>query len=189
MLEIRFNLLHFQFAIESEEFELAMDILNHIETLILANEANHIKMIRFPNQMFCSIVDSWIIANEKELLECLLLQKTVAQHLSDGQFDDVVSILLKYQKHNFESRQFGSVHQMEILLESLWQANRLEECLHWCELGLYNSMCAWLQCESKEQLSEQLPQHIHFLATYLNHLLDDNSLCKCLHLSNFSAWN
>lgn len=188
LLEIRFNLLHFQLAIELEEFELATDLLSHIET-IFTNGANYIQIIRFPNQMYCSIVDLWIIANEKELLECLRLQKIVVQYISAAQYDDVAAILLKYQKHNFESSQFRSVHQMEILLESLWQANRFEECLQWCERGLYHSVCAWLQCESKDQLFEQFPRHIHFLTTYLNHLLDDNSLCKCLTFFNFKCLN
>lgn len=180
MLELRLNVLHLQLAIELHEYDLAGDLLDRIQE-VFVNVSTNIEILHLPNQFYCPFVDSWIVANEKSLLECLQQEKRIVtgrkMHNTIEQFNDVLTILLKYQQRHFASVKLPAYLQLEMIVESMWMMDRLEECLSWCEKGFHDAMSAWWMCTVKNQRHpNHLPQHTRFLTVYLRHLLRDNSL-------------
>lgn len=187
MLEMRLNVLHCQLAIELHDYGLAMDLLDRIQMVFVDVLAN-VEILRLPNQFYCPFIDTWIVTNEKALLECLQQQKHIRPMApaaatvctTSDQFNDVLAILSKYQQRQFASAQLPVHVQMELLIEGFWVTERYEECLRWCEKGLYDSMSAWQTYAVKNQQSFSIPdhfaQHTRFLTTYLQHLLRDNCL-------------
>lgn len=176
MLEMRLNVLHFQLAIELQDYDLASDLLNRIQ-VVFVNPPTNIEILHLPNQFYCPFIDPWIVANEKILLECLQQEKNLVFNATE-QFDDVLTNLLKYQQRHFASVKLPAHLQLELLIEGNWMIDRMEECLRWCENGLHNAMTTWWQCVKNQQYPDHLPQHTRFLSTYLHHLLRDNSLCE-----------
>lgn len=182
MLDARLNLLHFQYAIEANDLELATDLLNRINAYF-TNKAQPIQIICLPNQMYCTLIDPWIIANEMKLIECLkLVENTIKPHRSiDGfeRIDDVVSMVQMFRERNFQCKDFRISHQIELLMESLWLMDRWQDCLHWCEIGLHESMRTWYQHKANNHhISEQFTAHIQFLTIYLQDLVQKNCLRK-----------
>lgn len=190
LLEMRLNVLHFQLTIELYDYDLAY---KHLECIQLAFVTKNCKILQLPNQFYCPCIDSWILAKEKSLLECLQQEKDVVQIAaktatasatasvcnSIDKFDDVLAILLKYQQRHFTSVQLPAHLQLELLMEIVWWMDKYEECLHWCEKGLNDSMSTWFKCIVKNQKYPQyLAQHTRFLTVYLQRLLHDNRLCK-----------
>lgn len=197
MLEMRLNVLHFQLAIELHDYDLAMDLLDRIQ-MVFVNVSANVEILRLPNQFYCPFIDTWIVTNEKALLECLQQQKdirTMAEAAatacaSSGQFNDVLAILSKYQQRHFASVQLPAYVQMELLIEGFWMTERYEECLRWCEKGLHDSMSAWQTYMVKNQqpfsIPDHFPPHTRFLTTYLQHLLRDNCMGEYFSWSHVS---
>lgn len=174
LLEARFNIIHFQLAIEQQNFELAMNLLDRCQENFV-NVSNNIEIIHLPNQWYCPFIDSWIITNEKHLVHCLQQQQFVEQSILNGQFNDIQCILLNYQQRQYESQQLPAFYQLEILLEGFWHANCLKECLLWCEKGLNDSVKTWMKMKEKPQNNcEQFARQTNFLTVYLQHLLHDD---------------
>lgn len=190
ILEARFKLLHFQYALDMNEVELANDILNRIYTHFTNNDNNAIEIIHLPNQMYCPIVDSWIIANEMKVMTCLqLLKNTIEPFRSVDSYesiDDVVSVLLRLRECNFQCKHFQIYHQIELLMECLWMVDRWEDCLYWCEIGLSESKKNRAQMKTINQpISKQFIEHIQFLTIYLQHILQQNNLHRVYFCLSF----
>lgn len=187
ILEIRLNLLHFQYAIEINDLELANDILNQIN-IFFSNNNQSIEIIRMPNQMYCPIVNAWIIASEMTVMKCLQLLKNTVQPFrsidSYENIDDIVSILLLFRQCNFQCKHFYHSHQIEMLLECLWLIDRWEDCFYWCEIGLNESMYIWTQKKANNQpISKDFIAHIQYLTIYLQHILQQNNLHRMYFFS------
>lgn len=184
IVEARLNLLHFQFAIDTNDMELGSDLLNQINACF-TNNINPIEIILLPNQIYCTFVDPWIIANEMKLMECLLQQTTIQRDYSNGfeRLDNVESVLLKHRQYNFESKQLSIFQQFEMLLEIFWLTDRFDVCLHWCEIGLNESMRIRREHKAKNlPISKEFACHVQFLTIYLQELLQRNHQGECLHL-------
>lgn len=179
ILYVRLQLLRLQMFIEMEDFELASDLLNHINTY--STDATHpIEIIHLPNQTYCKLINRLIISSEMKLVECLRLhqkwQKQYQQQQQQSQQKQLteqstLDMLLMYRQCNFESKYMSIFQQYEMLVEWYWHAERFDVCLHWCEIGLHKSM-QWKM--NSDLISKPFLQHIRFLITYLEHLFDEN---------------
>lgn len=171
MLDARLNLLHFQYAIEADDLELACDLLHQINAYF-TNNAHPINILRLPNQMYCKFVDPLIIAKEMEVLKCLrLFKNTIKTQLSVD-----VSMLQMFRECNFQCTDFRISQQIELLMECFWLMDQWDDCLRWCEIGLHESMRTWLYKKAKKHhISQQLTAHIQFLTTYLEDLVQKNN--------------
>lgn len=179
LLELRMDLLHFQLAVESHDFNYAANLLDRIQEQLI-NVSNNIEIIRLPNQMHCPFIDLWIVDHEQMLVKCLQLQTDIEHYISIEQFDYVVCILLKYRQRNFECNRFTAFDQMEMILHSFWMLDRWDDCLQWCEKGLHDSMSKWLKGNVKSQHNaHRFAKHTQFLVVYLRHLLCKRHACKC----------
>lgn len=177
LLELRLDLLHFQLAIESRDFDYSVSLLDRIQERFI-DVTNDIEIIRLPNQMYCPFIDLWVIDNEKMLVKCMQLQSDLYDYFSNEQFDIVVGILLKYRQRDFECSQFTAFDQMEMVLQSLWMLNRFDDCLRWCEMGLHDSVVKWRKGNAKTTV-QRFAQHTRFLMVYLRELLHKGYACKC----------
>lgn len=195
MLDVRLQLLRLQFAIEVEDFEMANDLLNHINahfsgptTSTSPSPSPSIESVRLPNQMYCKLVDRSVIGNEMELLKCLqLMQQCRWQH----QHDCFLEMLLAHRQCNFESKYLSRLEQYEMLVQWYWYAERFDECLHWCEIDLNESVHIWLAQTSKPNatkpmISTEFLQHIRFSTAYLEHLVDENPCGLYTYLVDFA---
>lgn len=175
-----------------DDFEMANDLLNHINKYF--NEATHssIDCIHLPNQWYCKFVDRQIIGNEMKLMKCLQqLQHHHCRQWHHWQMhQSTLEMLLTHRQCNFESKYLNGFQQIEMLVEWYWLAERFDECLHWCEIGLNESIRIWLlQCKRNNDdddddgvngdgklavFKQQFLQHIRFLTVYLEHFYDEH---------------
>lgn len=176
ILHIRLQLLRLQMAIEIEDFEMANDLLNHINPYFF----DAIECIHLPNQMFCKLVDRWTIGSEMKLIKCLqLLQSHQRQQWHRWQMQQsALEMLLTHRQCNFNSKYLNIFQQIEMLVEWHWYAERFDECLRWCEIGLNESIRIWvLQCKRNNAtmpVTKEFLQHIRFLTVYLEYFVDEN---------------
>lgn len=203
ILDVRLQLLRLQLSIEMEDFEMANDLLNHINTYFTdattatatTTSPSHriVECIRLPNQIYCKSVDRWIIGSEMKLIKCLQLvqqQQRRQQQQKNHQWQwqqCTLELLLTHRQCNFESKYLNTSQQYEMLVEWHWHAERFDECLYWCEMGLSECVrsawsCTMLQCKqiasktttAAAPFEQQFWQHIRFLTVYIEHLVDEN---------------
>lgn len=173
-LDIRLQLLRLQLSAEMGDFEMASDLLDLIHTYF-AGAMSTAESIHLANQMHCNLVDRSIIASEIELVKCLRL---LQHHQTQPDRQSTLEMLLTHRQCNFESKYLSVFQQFEMLVEWHWHAEQFAKCLDWCENGLYEVMRS-LELDRKHHI--EYSEHIHFLATYLQHLFDANNqygLCK-----------
>lgn len=181
ILDVRLQLLRMQFSIETEDFDMAGDLLDHIQTYF-TGAVPAIELIHLSNQMHCNLVDRSIVASEMELVKCLRL---LQQHqwrwhqMQQQQPRSAFEMVLSHRQCNFDSKYLSVFQQFEMLVEWHWHAEQFANCLYWCEIGLHESIRCWLfeHIINGHELvaSTQFSEHIRFLIVYLEHLFDENN--------------
>lgn len=189
IVHVRLQLLRLQMCIEIDaDFEMANELLNHINTYFI-DATPQIECIRLPNQIYCKLIDRWIIGSEMKLIKCLQqLQQFKQQQWQQWQMHpSTLELLLTHRQCNFESKYLNSSQQMEMLVEWHWYAKRFDECLYWCEIGLNEAIRNWMQrnngndsnddsdgSDGDKPVSNQFLQHIRFFISHLEHFHDEN---------------
>lgn len=197
ILDVRLQLLRLQLAIEMEDFVMVDDLFNYINTYFTGpttstsqTPSHPIESVHLPNQTYCKFLDRSVIGNEMELLKCLQLAQQCQWQLQCDcscwqQQQCFLEMLLTHRQCNFESKHFGRLQQYEMLVEWYWCAERFDECLHWCEIDLNESIQRCKQASANQPIvSTEFLQHIRFLTDYLEHLVDGN-LCGLYRLFCF----
>lgn len=180
ILDVRLQLLRLQCAIETEDLEMANDLFNYINAYFTGpttSPSHPIESIYLPNQTYCKLLNRSVIGNEMQLLKCLQLQQQCQwqQQQIWQQQPCILEMLLTHRQCNFESKHLSSWQQSEMLVEWYWCAESFDECLHWCEIDLNESMQRCKPNANNQPIvSIEFLQHIRFLTVYLEHLVDDN---------------
>lgn len=196
ILDVRLQLLRLQMSVDMQDYDLANELLIQINAYF-TDATGPIELVHLPNQMYCKLVDRWVIASEIKLVECLRLQQQLQQQqqqqpllLNTFEPSSVLEMLLTHRQCHFESKYLSIFQQFEMLVECHWHAERFDECLYWCEFGLHESIRIWMleRQVCGKLISTQFLQHIRFLAAYLEHFYDENPFGTYIQCTNAFGW-
>lgn len=177
-LNLRLHLLHYQYAMQTQDLELANSLLKKVK-LILSKLPNKMGEMYLSNQKHFNHINIDVIKKEESMVDCHLLVKDVENYYANEQYDAVIPVLLKFRKNSFESPELSKMVQVEVLLESFWMTNQYVKCMKLAEETLYNNIETWMWRDANDRnVSKKIRYHIKFILIYLKDLLQDDYQCK-----------